>query len=172
MKRVIAIAAVLLLVSNAFGAERLVPSQYATIQSAIDAASPGDTVIISPGIYTGAGNYNISFSGKAITVRSIDPNDESVVESTVIDCNMLGRGFSIDASVILDGLTVTNGNTGGIYISAGAPLIRNCNISGNYSAGRGGGIYAAATVLVDNCKIVNNESASAGIAGGGLFFFA
>ena len=171
MKRVIAIAAVLLLVSNAFGAERLVPSQYATIQSAIDAASPGDTVIISPGIYTGAGNYNISFSGKAITVRSIDPNDESVVESTVIDCNMLGRGFSIDASVILDGLTVTNGNTGGIYISAGAPLIRNCNISGNYSAGRGGGIYAAATVLVDNCKIVNNESASAGIAGGGLFFF-
>ncbi len=75
MKRVIVIAAVLLLVSCAFGAELLVPSQYSTIQSAIDASVTGDTVIISPGTYSGDGNYNISFSGKAVTVRSIDPND-------------------------------------------------------------------------------------------------
>jgi len=118
MKRVIVIAAVLLLVSGAFGAELLVPSQYSTIQSAIDVASSGDTVIISPGTYTGPGNYHITFSGKAVTVRSVDPNDTSVVESTVIDCNGWGRAFSIDASVVLDGLTVTDGSTGGIYISA------------------------------------------------------
>ena len=61
MKRVIVIAAILLLVSGAFGAELLVPGQYSTIQSAIDASAAGDTVIISPGTYTGEGNYNISY---------------------------------------------------------------------------------------------------------------
>ena len=61
MKRVIVIAAILLLASGAFGAELLVPGQYPTIQSAIDASAAGDTVIISPGTYSGVGNYNIAF---------------------------------------------------------------------------------------------------------------
>jgi outer membrane protein assembly factor BamB len=198
MKRVIVIAAFLLTVSGAFGAIFVVaPGQYSTIQSAIDAASAGDTVIIYPGTYSGDGNYNITFSGKAVNVRSIDPNDASTVESTVIDCNMLGRAFSIDASVVVDGLTITNGNTG-IYISAGAPLIRNCNIrdnntanngggiycssssatvtiidsniSGNSSANLGGGIYCSSgvAVVINNCKIVNNHA----IRGGGLYVYS
>ncbi|MFZ9880333.1 MAG: hypothetical protein ACO3QC_02895, partial [Phycisphaerales bacterium] len=48
----------------AFGADLLVPSQYATIQSAINAASAGDTVLVSPGVYSEL----IRFNGKAITV--------------------------------------------------------------------------------------------------------
>jgi len=198
MKRVIVITAFLLMVSCAFGAELLVPGQYSTIQSAINAASPGDTVIISPGTYAGAGNYKLTFSGKAITVRSIDPNDTSVVENTVIDCNGLGRGCTIDANVVLNGLTITNGNYstgGGIYITAGAPLIRNCNIRGNYAANGGGGIYCSVSsttltiidsnisgnssvmqgggifgtlVVINNCKIVNNQA----VTGGGLYVYS
>jgi len=81
MKRVIVIAAVLLLGSIAFSAELLVPSQYPIIQSAINAASPNDTVIISPGTYAGEGTATFYFNQKAMTVRSIDPNDASVVET-------------------------------------------------------------------------------------------
>jgi outer membrane protein assembly factor BamB len=168
MKRSIVIAAVLLLVSGAFGAVLSVPGDYTTIQSAIDASVAGDTVLISPGTYTGPGNYNISFSGKAVTVCSVDPNDPLVVSSTVIDCNGLGKGFNINENVILDGLTIIRG-TGGIYISTGAPLIRNCNVRGNIATSMGGGIYCYGTSITATIIDSNISGNSATLQGGGIF---
>lgn len=59
-----------------------VPGDYATIQAAVDAAVNGDVVEIADGVYTGAGNKNLDFGGKAITVRSAagDPT------FCIIDC--------------------------------------------------------------------------------------
>jgi len=177
MKKAILALIILLSASNAFSAKLQVPTRWCpTIQAAIDLAADGDVVEISPGVYEGPGNINLSFRGKAITVRSVDPNAPSVVENTVIDCNWSGRGFYFgneeDANSVLEGLTITRGFAfDGPAISIEpltAPLIRNCVIFNNESHGRGAiycwGVHSAGPTII-NCKIRGNFGA---MQGGGI----
>ena len=68
------------------------PADFNNLQAAIDDANHGDVIEVQPGTYTGDGNSDIDFLGKAITVRSIDPNDPNIVAATIIDCNEEGIG--------------------------------------------------------------------------------
>ncbi|MHC4060626.1 MAG: choice-of-anchor Q domain-containing protein, partial [Planctomycetota bacterium] len=166
MKRTILLSFAFLSVTaaSAWPATRLVPSQYATVQDAINACVDGDAVIVAPGTYTGAGNRNINFFGKAITVRSTDPNDPNIVAATIIDCNGSGRGFHFhsgeDADSILAGLTITNGYAyegAGIYCYDSGPTITNCTISNNTGRWYGAGIYCFyASPTITNCLIGGN----------------
>jgi outer membrane protein assembly factor BamB len=192
MKKAILAGGLLLLAARAFCAELLVPSQYLTIQLAIDAAAPGDTVVIAPGIYTGDGNRNINFRGKAITVRSTDPNDQWVINNTVIDCGGASTGFGFSSSEgansVLDGLTIINAGFCAIYCDVSSPIIRkcgivrndtgvwlqsgddcptiaNCSIKENSSTG----IYCYGRALIIGCDISRNSAGTEG--GGGIYCY-
>jgi len=152
-----------------------VPRDQATIQAAIMSASDTDVIVVADGVYTGTGNYNVYFSGKAITVRS-----QNGPEKCTIDCEEKGGGFHFEhdetPASILDGFTITNGKTkrgGGIYCSGASPTIRNCVITGNtafdVAFSRGGGIYCVenSNPTITRCTITDNKAVNG--SGGGVY---
>jgi outer membrane protein assembly factor BamB len=160
---------------------------YPNIQAAIDDCNNGDEVVVYPGTYKGVGNKDLDFHGKAITVRSQDPNNPAIVESTIIDCEGNGRGFYFhsneNTNSILAGFTITGGcgnyqgGGGGIYCSESNPIIRNCvirnNLSGMMDGGGGISCYKSSP-KIEFCTISNNISQNwgGGIAYYGLEYYA
>ncbi|MHC4118028.1 MAG: right-handed parallel beta-helix repeat-containing protein [Planctomycetota bacterium] len=161
-----------------------VPGDFSTIQAAIDAASDGDVVQVAPGTYSGSGNRNIDFAGKAITVRS-----RSGPDNTTIDCTG-HRGFYFHteegSDSVLRGFTIIGGRRqgsdippegeswdpsadhpigGGIYCELASPTIINCVIE-ECEAAVGGGIgLVGGTPTISDCVI---EGCRAGRAGAGI----
>lgn len=145
---------------------------YATIQAAIDAVAANSVIELADGVYTGAGNRDLDFHGKALTIRSASGSPADCV----VDCQGAGRGFyfhtgETGASAV-KGITVRNGyaadHGGGIYISGAAPAILNCVITDCDADQRGGGIYGFnAQPVVNSCVISNNTAAY----GGGIAYW-
>jgi len=94
------------------------PDGAEPIQQAIDRAHEGDVVILRPGIYTDW----INFNGKAVTVRSIDPEDPAVVAATVIDANGTTKAVAFlsgeGPDSVLSGLTIRGVATSNTYYDA------------------------------------------------------
>ncbi|MEM7203862.1 MAG: right-handed parallel beta-helix repeat-containing protein [Planctomycetota bacterium] len=164
---------------------RRVPLPFATIQAAIDAAQPGDEVVVDPGTY----RERIDFRGKAITVRS-----SAGPSATIIDGDGMGIVVTFEngegRASVLRGFTVTNGvgddganvyclrtsptivgnhlihgtakRGGGIYTEAGAPRVEGNEIRDN-RADYGGGVsvQGGRVTLIGN-RIVDNSSRSGG----------
>ena len=136
---------------------------FKTIQKGIDVAVSGeDTVLVADGMYTGTGNKNLDFKGKAITVTS-----ENGAESTIIDCENNDRGFYLHRgeTATINGFKIINGKAaegGGIYCSGFHLTITNLTITNciieNNRARDGGGIYGYnASLEIIKCEIIENE---------------
>jgi len=171
------ILALILFPTSAFSATIHVPTDQPTIQAGIDAASDGDTVLAADGTYTGAGNKNLDFKGKAITVRS-----KNGPEKTIVDCEGDGRGFYFHTGEqqdsVVSGFTVKNGrgilegpglfnHGGGIFCENSSPTIDDCIITENSSDYGFGISITGGSPSISNCTITGNYSiASIGIGGG------
>ncbi|MFC1652610.1 LamG-like jellyroll fold domain-containing protein [Planctomycetota bacterium] len=143
-------------------------SAFRTIQRGLDAAANGHVVVVLDGTYVGHGNKELDFAGKAITLKS-----QNGPQNTVIDCQGNGRAFYFHTNetvnTVVDGFTMMHGtaNQGGaVYCSNSGPMIQHCVMLNNVS-GSGGAVYCTtnSTTVIRNCTLVNNVSQT---VGGGL----
>jgi formylglycine-generating enzyme required for sulfatase activity len=152
-----------------------VPSQFATIQAAINAApTSGWTIQVAPGTY----NEAIDFKGKAITVKATGARASTIVDGTGLTTSVVRAVTGETSATVLQGFTIRNGPIGsasgtyrlggGIFISNASPTIRDCAFTANQSA-YGGGMYALySNSLVENCTFSQNSGSA---DGGGMQLF-
>jgi hypothetical protein len=149
-----------------------VPGDAATVQTGIDLALDGDVVLVAGGTWLGAGNVDLEFGGKAITVRSV-----SGPAGCVINCFSLiadHRGFWFHDGEgplsVLRGFTIASGSGasgGGIRCNGASPTIVDCVITNCTAASYGGGIYGGnSSPRLIGCRI-NGCTAN---SGGGAYF--
>ncbi|KPL05784.1 hypothetical protein AMJ71_10990, partial [candidate division TA06 bacterium SM1_40] len=144
-----------------------VPDECPTIQAGIDSASNGDTVMVADGLYTGEGNRDVFFLGKAIVVMS-----ENGPGRTIIDCQQSGRGFCFSGegpNAVLRGFTISNGHTtngGGIYCHNASPTIYGNIVRANTAEDAGGGIHCSTSsfpTLIGNTITGNRAERGGGV---------
>ena len=158
---------------------------YTVIQTAINATTDGDTVLVYPGIFV----ENINFNGHDIVLGSLFliTQDTSYITSTVIDGNQNGSVVTFVSgeplSTKLTGLLITNGKKnvgtdnwggcgGGIYITGSSPTIDGCIIRENSAHENGSGVFCrTGNPIIQNTSIENNQKTIGTTGrGGGLYF--
>lgn len=151
------------------------PSEYSTIQEAIQMASLGDTIIVDPGTYV----ENINFLGKAVLLKSSGGPGFTFINGNRNGSVVTFQNLESEYAV-LEGFTLTNGyadNGGGIFCytvsgtSGGEtrPVIRNNIITNNEAINYGGGISCQqrGAPLITQNTITGNTAATYG--GGGVY---
>jgi len=139
-----------------------VPNNYTTIQLAIDAALPGDTILVAVGIYDG-----FIVDGK--TNLSIQSNNTVIVQGVkVVTTNYGDREAVIfvkdSENIILEGLTI-GPNTGrqtqkdySVIYEHSSGEINNCTVSpdtvGDFNS-VAIGVWDDSDITIDSCTIKN-----------------
>ncbi len=140
-----------------------------SLQTAINNASNGDTILLANGTCT----ETIVIDNKDLTIRAINQGSAFISGGgTTGPVVKLQNG----ADSVLDGVTIQNGVVpwavygGGVSISNSSPTIANCLIDNNTSGYGGGGIYFVTTtgsvLTVVDSTISNNHVLNSRPGGG------
>jgi len=155
-----------------------VPSEYSTVQAAVDAASPGDTILVSPGVYPGS--IDMGSKTLALVSEHFLTADSQAISATVL--NGSGGKFVIrvgDPSLrgtgrpLIYGFTIRNADDGitasdpfdlmycrvtettdGIDYEGGGGTVRNCRFDRNRDDAID--LDGSTAVLVEQCEIVDS----------------
>ncbi|MBX3355535.1 MAG: right-handed parallel beta-helix repeat-containing protein [Phycisphaeraceae bacterium] len=132
------------------------------IQRRIDAAIEGEVIEVEPGIYQGP----IDFRGKAISLRSRDGAERTIIEGPARGGPaVIIRGQPSSRGAQLTGFTIRSGrgpNGTGVFVERADPLIARCVISGNSASGLR---LEESRAVIDECRFLGN---SAGPFGGAV----
>ncbi|MDH4320554.1 MAG: hypothetical protein OEV73_03555 [Desulfobulbaceae bacterium] len=140
-----------------------------SLQTAINNASNGDTILLANGTCT----ETIVIDNKDLTIRAINKGSAFISGGgTAGPVVKMQNG----ADSVLDGVTIQNGVVpwavygGGVSISESSPTIANCLIDNNTSGYGGGGIYFVTTtgsvLTVVGSTISNNDVLNSRPGGG------
>ncbi|MCU0370014.1 MAG: DUF1565 domain-containing protein [Bacteroidales bacterium] len=156
---------------NLIGQIIRIPGDYPTIRQGMEAASEGDTVLVSPGTY----KENLEFDGTNLTLASLflTTQDTSYISATIIDGSSLGSVITVqyyeDAATLISGFSIIHGNGGsdggGLYIRNASPVLEHLVIRENVAEFGGGICLKSCHPLIRNCRIENNY---ASVYGGGM----
>jgi hypothetical protein len=133
---------------------------YASIQSAIDAANPRDTISIAPGIYAESLSINkdLKLQGAGIAQTILDGEWSHQVI-------IVGQyGAYPNPYVDLRGMTIQHGNTsgfGGAVLNYGNLFLMNAEIRSNM-AYAGGGIENLGTLALNTVTVSDNSASGYG----------
>jgi parallel beta-helix repeat protein len=154
---------------------RRVPSQYATIQAAVNASVDGDTVLVAPGTYTQRFDYN----GKSISVQSA-----SGAASTILDGGRGGTVVTMQSAPgkrpVLRGFTIRNGYGLGegngkgaaVHTGYGEAVIEQNRITGNQVCFAAVNAVNSAATIRNNVISGNTAICTGGPGGGGILLSA
>jgi PKD repeat protein len=150
------------------------------IQDAVDAASPGELVLVADGVYCGgyrrapAGDSGARVSvAKPVTVQSVNGPGATMILGGGYPNDMPVRGAFLSNGAALCGFTISNGVTstsdnlsfdqhgGGVYMGWNA-LLSNCVLVACRAMNAGGGAYCQGTSLVVACTMAGNTAMSGG----------
>ncbi len=150
-------------VTVSFGQPRnlYVPSEYSSLQEAVNDAKDNDKIILAQGTYYGSeANYDpskIMITGRNFTITSTNPDDPCVVAQTVL----LGNGFrfrDVGRNMILDGITIESAHYWpGVDIDCGDPEAHSSSGDGRNGVGYSGGAINLinASPTVRNCRFID-----------------
>jgi len=149
------------------------------IQDAVDIGGPGDTFLVTNGIYQYGGYDDVgsnrvhlvnnqtvqSVNGPAVTFIVGYQVPGTTNGSSAVRCVYLNVGTTLSGFTLTNGATPTSGGAyygGGVYCAGTDCLVTNCVITGNAAAQFGGGAYRGSLL---NCVINGNRS----LTGGGVY---
>ena len=128
-----------------------VPSNYPTIQAAVNAASPGDTIIVRDGTYT----ENVDVNKDHLTIQSQNGAEKTIVQAANADDNI----FEVIADYVnISGFTVRGASEApscGIHLKSNNSKISNNTISNNYW---GMDISSSLHISIINNLVSHNEN--------------
>jgi parallel beta-helix repeat protein len=141
-----------------------VPTQYPDIQSAINAAANGDTVLVANGVYFGPNNQNLDTHGKAIKLTSMNGPTACTIDGSSAQ-QLLSIQNGETSKTVISGFTFEAGagnNGAAIFINGASPTISNCVFQNNVATYGGAIGNNGGSPVISGCIFRNNQAAYGG----------